>query len=71
MLDLSKPQRQSPVGVVVLFFKHLRKAVNFVFYFFILKYSTDSSSLVLWAGIAVIAIITLVYSILIYRKFLF
>tara|TARA_B110000046_G_scaffold15690_1_gene15056 strand:+ start:70379 stop:71866 length:1488 start_codon:yes stop_codon:yes gene_type:complete len=71
MLDLSTPKRQSPVGIVVLFFKHLRKAVNFVFYFFILKYSTNSSSLVLWAGIVVIAIITLVYSILVYRKFFF
>jgi len=71
MLDLTKPQRQSPVGVVVLFFKHLRKAVNFIFYFFVLKYSTDSSSLFLGTGIAAIAILTLVYSILIYRKFLF
>jgi len=71
MLDLSKPQRQSAVGIVVLFFKHLRKAVNFIFYFFILKYSTNSGMLFLWSGIAVIAILTLVYSILVYRKFLF
>ena len=71
MLDLSKPQRQSTVGIVVLFFKHLRKAGNFVFYFFILKYSTNTSMAFLWTGIAAIAILTLVYSILIHRKFLF
>lgn len=71
MLDLSRPQRQSKVGIVVLFFKHSRKAGNFIFYFFILKYTTNSGMPFLWAGVTVIAILTLVFSILIYQRFLF
>lgn len=70
-LDLSKPRRQSAVGVVVLFFKNLRKAVNFIFYFFIVQLSMDSGMTLLWVATAIIIVLTLVYSLLVYQNFIF
>ncbi|MFT6165636.1 MAG: putative membrane protein [Vicingaceae bacterium] len=71
MLDLEKPQRQSSVGVIVIFFKNLRKAVNFIFYFFVVQFSMNTGMLFLWVAIVVIVLLTLVYSILVYKRFVF
>ena len=71
MLDLDKPQRQSPVGVIVIFFKNLRKAVNFIFYFFVVQFSMNTGMLFLWIAIVVVVLLTLIYSILVYKRFVF
>ena len=71
MLDLNAPQRQSPVGVVVFFFKNLRKAVNFIFYFFVVQFSMNTGATFLWVGVTVAVVLTFVYSILVYKRFVF
>ena len=71
MLDLYRAQRQSPVGVVVFFFKNLRKAVNFIFYFFVVQFSMNTGMLFLWVAIVVVVLLTLIYSILVYKRFVF
>lgn len=72
-MDLSQAQRQSPIGVAVIFFKNLRMAINvFVSIFFIqFGLQVDLMSGFFWSITAGIGLVFLVISYFQYRKFFF
>ncbi|MGB0178022.1 MAG: PH domain-containing protein, partial [Owenweeksia sp.] len=72
-LDLSQPKRQSPVGMVVIFFKNLRIGINIFVSLFFVQYGfrIDPSSNWLWIAVFSLLGIFAVLSVLQYRKFYF
>jgi putative membrane protein len=72
-LDLSKPQRQSPVGVAVIFFQKLRLAINLFISIAVVQFGFKANLSSFWfmVLIALVLIIVLVIAFLIYRKFFF
>lgn len=72
-LDLSKPQRQSPVGVGVIFFQKLRVAVNIFISIAVVQFgfkaNLDSGLFIALVGGVVLVVFVIAY--LIYRKFHF
>lgn len=72
-LNLHEPQRQAPLGVAIMFFQNLRRAINFVLAVLVVNFGNDLQILGMgyrdW-GI-ILGLIFLVYSILQYRKFYF
>lgn len=72
-LELDHPQRQSPVGVAVIFLKNLRKGVNIFISLLALEFGFkgDFLGLNLWDYFYIITFIFLVISYLQYRRFFF
>jgi putative membrane protein len=72
-LQLHQPQRQAPLGVIIMFFQNLRRAINFVLAVVVVNFGRDFS----WLGMGytewgiIFAGFFLVYSFLQYRKFYF
>ncbi len=72
-LQLHQPQRQAPLGVIIMFFQNLRRAINFVLAVVVVNFGRDFS----WLGMGytewgiIFAAFFLVYSFLQYRKFYF
>ncbi len=72
-LNLHEPQRQAPLGVAIIFFKNIRRAINFVLFVLVVNLGRDFSVLgmgFLGWGI-IVGLFFLVYSILQYRRFYF
>tara|TARA_R110002072_G_scaffold12269_7_gene53499 strand:- start:8 stop:1516 length:1509 start_codon:yes stop_codon:yes gene_type:complete len=72
-LDLSKPQRQSPIGVGVLFFKKLRVAINIFISIIVVQFGFQSnlSSLSFMIIVAIVLLIVFLIAFLHFRKFTF
>ena len=72
-LDLTQPKRQSPVGVVVLFFKNLRVGVNIFVSLFFVQYGFRIDPSSNWLKITLVLLLAgfIVLSVLQYRKFYF
>ncbi len=72
-LDLTQPKRQSPVGMVVIFFKNLRIGINIFVSLFFVQYGfrIDPSSNWLWIAVIVLLVIFAILSVLQYRRFYF
>lgn len=72
-LDLSKPQRQSPIGVGVLFFKKLRVAINIFISIVVVQFGFETNLSSLSFGLIVGGVLLVVFIIayLHYRKFTF
>lgn len=72
-MDLSKPQRQSPIGVGVLFFKKLRVAINIFISIVVVQFGFQSNlsslSFILIVSGVLLAVFIIAY--LHYRKFTF
>lgn len=72
-LALHEPQRQAPLGVAIMFFQNLRRAINFVLAVLVVNLGNDFEILGMgfkgW-GI-ILSIFFLIYSFLQYRKFYF
>lgn len=72
-LELNEPQRQAPLGVAIIFFKNLRRAINFVLAVIVVNLGTGFQMLGMgykgWG--LILATVFLIYSILQYRKFYF
>lgn len=72
-LNLHEPQRQAPLGVAIMFFQNLRRAINFVLAVLVVNLGKDFEVLGMgYRGWGIIlAIFFLIYSFLQYRKFFF
>lgn len=72
-LDLIEPQRQAPLGVAIIFFKNLRRALNFVLAVIVVNLGTGFEVLGMgYSGWGIIlSVFFLIYSFLQYRKFYF
>lgn len=72
-MNLSKPQRQSPIGVGVLFFKKLRVAINIFISIVVVQFGFQANFSSLSFGIMVGGVLLVVFIIayLHYRKFTF
>ncbi len=72
-MDLSKPQRQSPIGVGVLFFKKLRVAINIFISIVVVQFGFQSNFSSLSFGLMVGGVLLVVFIVayLHYRKFTF
>lgn len=72
-MDLSKPQRQSPIGVGVLFFKKLRVAINIFISIVVVQFGFQSNFSSLSFSLIVGGVLLVVFLIayLSYRKFMF
>ena len=72
-LKLEQPQRQSAVGVAVIFFKNLRRAVNFFLAVIVVQFGGNFKmlGLSLWHWAIIVGVIALIVSYLQYRKFFF
>lgn len=72
-LALHEPQRQAPLGVAIMFFQNLRRAINFVLAVLVVNLGNDFEILGMgfkgW-GI-ILSFFFLIYSFLQYRKFYF
>ncbi|MEQ8909608.1 MAG: PH domain-containing protein [Vicingaceae bacterium] len=71
--DLSQPQRQSVVGVGVIFFQKVRKAFNLILSILVLQFGVKADLTSFWFGgaIGLVFIGLLVVAILTYRNFYF
>lgn len=72
-LELKKPQRQSPVGVGVIFFQKLRIAINIFISVAVVQFGFKANLSSVWFISIIVAILLLVLlvSFLTYRKFYF
>jgi putative membrane protein len=72
-LKLDKAQRQSPIGVAVIFFKNLRRAINFFLAVIVVQFGANFKMLGLnvWHWGIIVGILFLIISYLQYLKFFF